>query len=133
MEKWKRFERLTAALHATKVRGAIVKLDDHINGYQIDVSIRIEAGPYKYLHIIECKNRRRRVSRSDVGALILTMEATGANRGTMVSPIGFQSGAKKVAAAKGIDLYTLAEVQEGWERNVLKDMPTPFVRIWRVG
>jgi hypothetical protein len=129
MEKWKRFERLTAALHALQTRGAIVRWNDHINDYQIDVSIRFNIGQSAHLHIIECRDHRRPVSRDDVAAFCVKVEETNARRGTFVSAAGFQSGARTLAKKRGIELFTLEEVTEDWPAQVEVVIPTPFVRI----
>src|SRR5262245_10392338 len=119
MEKWERFERLAAGLHVLQLKGARVKWDDHINGYQIDVSARFGHGPYEYLQIHECRDHRRRVTRDDVAAFVVKVEQTGANKGVFISAVGFQSGARKLAALKGVELFVLAEIPDDWPDRVL--------------
>lgn len=55
--RWRRFERVVAAIHHLETEGAQVAWDDFINGRQFDVTIRFEHGLYKYLSVIECKDR----------------------------------------------------------------------------
>jgi hypothetical protein len=132
MEKWKRFERLAAALHAVQMKGATVKWDDHINGYQVDVSIRFSVGPYHYLHIMECRDHRRAVERDDVAAFVIKVEQTRADRGTFVSASGFQSGARELAALKDIDLFVQSEIPADWPETVLRTIPTPFIGVRQI-
>jgi hypothetical protein len=112
--------------------GAVVKWNDSIEGYQIDVSIRFELGPYQYLHIVECKDHRRRINRDTMWAFAGKVEATRANKGTFISAAGFQSGAKKLAETKSIETFTLKEIPEDWPDSVMAALPTPFPGIRRL-
>ncbi len=49
--KWKKFERLVAAIHSAEQKGASVKWNDAINGRQFDVTIRFKEGFYDYLTV----------------------------------------------------------------------------------
>ena len=53
--------------------------------------------------IIECRRYTTSKQKQEkVAALAYRIKDTGANRGILVSPLGFQEGAKKVGAAEGI-------------------------------
>ena len=53
--------------------------------------------------VVECKRHTtQRVSQALVGSLAFTIHDTGANGGILVSPLGLQEGAKKVAASANI-------------------------------
>jgi hypothetical protein len=133
MKKWKRFERLTAALHVLQLRGGRVRWDETINGYQIDVTVRFETGPERYLMIVECRDRGRAVSRDDLAAFSVKCEETKADKGVMVSATGFQSGAKDLADRKQIDTFVLSELPADWPNKVLVTLPQPFLAVRTVG
>jgi len=109
--KWKRFERLVAGLHhALAPSGAFVTWDDHIDGRQFDITIRFEHVAYRFLTIVECKDCL--VPVGDVEAFVTKSRSAYANKAVIVSSVGFQSGAVKVAAENGIDLYVFEESDE---------------------
>ncbi|MBY0454228.1 MAG: restriction endonuclease [Burkholderiaceae bacterium] len=60
--------------------------------------------------VVECKRHTRSgISQAITGALAWTIQDTGASGGILVSPIGLQEGAKKVAAKAGIIEVVLNE------------------------
>jgi hypothetical protein len=132
MDKWKRFERLTAALHVLRMQGAAVTWNDEINGYQIDVSVRFRFGWYDYLVVVECKDHSRPAERKDIAAFATTIEQTGASKGVFVSAAGFQSGAQDLARLKNIDTFTLTEMPDDWSAAVLATIRTPFLGVRNV-
>lgn len=52
--------------------------------------------------IIECRRKSRRQTQESTAALAWRIQDTGAHGGILVSPMGLQSGAQKVAAAANI-------------------------------
>jgi hypothetical protein len=53
--------------------------------------------------VIECRRyMKSKQNQGQLGKLAFTIRDTGATGGILVSPLGFQEGAKKVAAAEGI-------------------------------
>jgi hypothetical protein len=110
-KKWKKFERVVAAIHVAENSGATVTWNDHINGRQFDVTIRFKFQFYDYLTLIECKDEQARVEVGDVDAFVTKSRDAGANKAIIVSSSGFQSGAKTVAEKHGIELFTLTEIQ----------------------
>jgi hypothetical protein len=109
-KKWKKFERLVAAIHMAENSGATVTWNEHINGRQFDVAIRFKSQFYDYLTLIECKDEQTRVEAEDVDAFVTKSRDAGANKAIIVSSSGFQSGAKIVAENHNLDLYTLTEI-----------------------
>ena len=58
--------------------------------------------------VVECKRHTKAgISQAITGALAFTMQDTGAHGGILVSPLGLQTGAKKVAASANIVEVTL--------------------------
>jgi restriction endonuclease len=127
MPKWKRFERLAAALHVLKMRGAEVAWNEKINGWQVDVAVRFTFGPYRYLQIVECKDRKDPVDQGAVAEFVTKREKTGANKGVMVSASGFQSGAVRLAQEEGIDIFKLSEIEDqDWANRVQSRVLVPY-------
>ncbi len=132
--KWKRFEKITAGIHMLIHRGAVVKFNDSIKGKrtgrdrQVDVSIRTNQGFYDYLTVIECKDKKRRVEMEEVEAFNTKRLDLDAQLGIMVSPVGFQEGAKAAAASgDSIRLFTLTEVKSDWVKILKADvLSLPF-------
>lgn len=52
--------------------------------------------------LVECKQWQSRVSQETVAGFAFRIDDVGASGGVLVSPLGLQSGAKKVAGATGI-------------------------------
>ena len=101
-KKWKKFERVVAAIHVAEHSGATVTWNDHINGRQFDVVIRFKFQFYEYLTLIECRDEQRRVEAGDVDAFVTKSRDAGANKAIIVSSSGFQSGAKTIAERHNI-------------------------------
>ncbi len=108
--KWKKFERLVAALHIAEQKGAKVVWNDIINGRQFDVTVRFKAGLYNYLTVIECKNYTNSVPVRDVEAFITKSNDVNADKSVIVSSNGFQSGAIQVAEKHKVALVTLKKL-----------------------
>ena len=64
-KEWREFEELVEHLHRRLHPGAVIKKNDRILGKdserlrEIDVSIRYELGPSKFLIVVECKRHKR--------------------------------------------------------------------------
>ena len=84
-KKWRKFERLVAAIHVARQNGATVIWNDKINGRQFDVTIRFDAGFYDYLTVIECKNYSTAVKAEKVEAFITKASRAKANKAIMAS------------------------------------------------
>jgi hypothetical protein len=136
-KKWKKFERVVAAIHVAENTGAKVTWDDHINGRQFDVSMRFKFQFYDYLVLIECKDEQQHVKAEDVDAFVTKSRDTGANKAIIVSSSGFQSGAKKVAEKYNIELFTLTEIHNMPEGmltdNIVSVLALLPVGFWKTG
>jgi Restriction endonuclease len=130
-QKWKRFEKLVAAINRAMARGATVKWNDHINGRQFDVTIRFRlADLYDFLTVVECRDEKNRIEATDVEAFVTKSQDSGANKAVMVSASGFQSGAVAVAQKHGIELYTLTQVQSVPD-DLLTNYFIPVLNVYR--
>jgi len=131
INNWKKFERLVAAINATKMNGAEVKWNDKINGRQFDVSIRFKFGNFYYLTVIECKEYKSKIPVEKVEAFITKSNAAKANKAVMVSSSGFQKGAIAVANNNGIELFTLSEKIE-YPKEGLISIVIPAINLFDI-
>src|SRR5712692_1105934 len=130
--KWKKFERLVAAIHAAEMKGARVAWDEKIKGRQFDVVIRFRIGSYDYVTGIECRDKKRPVSAEQVEALVTKSSDAGIDKAVMASSSGFQSGALVVAERHNIGLYTLQTSTEVPE-EIPDSEVIPVLRIHGIG
>ena len=79
----------------------------------VDVDVLAEETHDGIVHRIlcECKNWRTNVPREVVHAFRTVILEAGANRGYVISRVGFQSGAVEAARSTNIELVTFAEFQ----------------------
>jgi restriction system protein len=82
--------------------------------YVIDVVARFSALGAEFVVLVECKHQRRKVERQDVQVLHTKVQSTGAQKGTLFSVAGFQSGAIEYADAHGIALVQMASGDTTW-------------------
>jgi Restriction endonuclease len=102
------------ALQRQDVENLAVEHDAHIQGrtveHQIDVYWRFKVAGVEYQTVVQCKDWQSAVPQGAVFTFACVIDdIPGQPRGIMIARAGFQDGAKKVAAAKGIKLYTLRE------------------------
>lgn len=120
--KWKRFERLVAAIHFAESKGAQIKWDDKIEGRQFDVTVRFKHGLHDYLTVIECKDKDSKVPVGDVDAFVTKSRDVKANHAVMVSSRGYQSGCIPVAERHGIRLLILSEASSAELGQLIKEV-----------
>ncbi len=132
--KWRKFEKLIAAIHTLRMEGAEVTFDDHIHGRrtsrrrQCDITIRFANAFYSFLLVIDGKDWNGPVPIDEVEAFCTKLEDVGADKGIMVSPHGFQEGAIKAAEACRIELFTLTTARTDWTsivRETIRKCPFP--------
>lgn len=111
-KKWRKFERLVAAINKALANGAEVEWNASIQGRQFDVVVRFVVGVYKYLTVIECKDTSNLVPVCDVEAFVTKAKDIGADKAVMVASAGFQSGALKVAERHNIEVFSLSYIDE---------------------
>lgn len=59
--------------------------------------------------IIECRRRNRKLEQEALGGLAYRISDTGAAGGAVVTPVGLQEGAEKIAKAEKITVVKLSE------------------------
>jgi hypothetical protein len=82
--------------------------------HQVDVYYKFRAGPAIHYAIVEVKKRGRSVEQGELFTLhTVITDVPGQPRGIFVSQVGYQSGAKQFALAKGIDTFIIREIERG--------------------
>jgi hypothetical protein len=108
-EKWKTYEEV--ALHLLKRfaehfgvgRFESKQLVAGDSGTEWEIDAKGCAADGSYFIIVECKRHTKtRISQAITGGLAWSIRDAGASGGILVSPLGFQEGAKKVANNSGI-------------------------------
>ena len=130
-KKWKKFERLVAAINKALASGAEVEWNALIQGRQFDVVMRFTVGAYKYLTVIECRDSINSVPVGDVEAFITKSKDVGADKSVMVASKDFQSGALAVAERHNIQLFSLSYVDE-IPPDLLFDEFHPALQIYNI-
>jgi len=105
--KWKKFERIVAAIHMAANRGAIVRWSKKIKGSQFDVAIRSKQGLNDCLTLAECKDYQCPIEAKEVEAFAIKSRRAKADIAVMISSSGHQRRCKKVAKGEKIVFYTL--------------------------
>jgi Restriction endonuclease len=77
------------------------------------VSAKFRIAGAEFLLLIECKCYNKKVSIYDVLAFAQRIDDIGAQKGIMVTKVGYQDGAIKIATSKKIALV-VSENQESW-------------------
>src|ERR1051325_10140254 len=78
------------------------------HNHEIDVSIELHIAGLTILILVECKYYKNKVEISDILEFAQRIDDISANKGVLVSTVGFQPGAIKVADGYGIALVTTA-------------------------
>lgn len=92
----------------------------------IDVVAKETSQGIETLIISECKNWKTNVPREIVHAFRTVMHEIGANRGYIISRVGFQVGAYEAAEATNINLVTFQQFQERYFEKWYRG------RLWQV-
>ena len=80
------------------------------HAHQIDVSIEFNIADLSLLILFECKHYKNRVAIGDILEFAQRIDDIGAQKGVVVTTVGFQEGAVKVADGYGIALVITAPV-----------------------
>lgn len=80
--------------------------------HKIDVFAVFEFGGQKYKTIVECKYWKSNVKKEQVATLLGILADIGAEKGIIVSKIGFQAGARRLASYTNVELVTYDELRQ---------------------
>lgn len=112
--RWQEYQDEAAGLFSSL--GLEVRTDERLEGvrgvHSADVVVRSRRAGLEQLWVVECKWRRRRVEKLHVTALAEIVRDVGADRGILLSEVGFQSGAVRMAYRSNVTLTSLAELRE---------------------
>ena len=143
---WRRFERVVAVLHDLQLGspGVRVAHDTKVQGssgadHQIDVLVEIDAGAKTEKFIVSCKQfARTKVKKSHILEWAGIRDDVGASGAAVVASVGYQKGAKLVAAHQGIHLWRLTEVgSDSWSprqepRAIALPIPIQGTDTWAI-
>jgi hypothetical protein len=76
---------------------------------EVDISFETSIAGARLLCVVECKCYGRSVSADEVEEFHSKLDDIGAHKGIMVTTVGFQAGAVRVAEGRGIALALLTE------------------------
>ena len=85
------------------------KIESDDGTYQIDVIAEYTALGAKNVILIECKKHSNSVKRDVVTNLHAKLQSLGANKGIIISTVGFQRGAVQYAEKHGIALWQICD------------------------
>lgn len=71
---------------------------------QLDIYWRFKVAGLEHKVVVDCKNYSKKVAVEDIRNLAFVVADIGATKGVMVTTIGYQKGAEKVAEKHSIDL-----------------------------
>ncbi|WP_282046655.1 restriction endonuclease [Roseibium album] len=127
-ETWQELEEMVAAilLECGMESTRTVNLKLPRGSVDVDVVAKETNDGIQNLIICECKNWRTNVPRDIVHAFRTVMNEIGANRGYIISRVGFQAGAYEAAEATNISLVTFQEFQEHYFTKWYK------TRVWQI-
>jgi len=112
--RWQEYQEEAAALFRSL--GLEATTDERLDGvrgvHDVDVVVRSRRAGLEQLWVVECKWRRRRIDKSHVGVLAEIVRDVGADRGVLLSEVGFQAGAVRMAYKRNVTLTSLAELRE---------------------
>ena len=78
--------------------------------HTVDVCVKGRVGSASFLWIIECKLWKNRIPKEKVLALYSVVQDVGADRGYLLSEVGFQSGATDATTNTNIKLVSMASI-----------------------
>jgi len=80
--------------------------------YEIDVLAEYEGDLHHDKVVIECKHHKKPIGRDPIMKVSHILQDSECNKGIVVSPSGFTSGAREIATQKGIDLMDRSDLPE---------------------
>lgn len=122
MSDWKNYQ--ISAAHLFSSLGFISKIEETILGargkHQVDVWVIGNTNGIDFKWVVECKYWRHRIPKEKVMALISIVQDIGADRGFLLSEIGFQSGAIQAAQKSNVTLTSLANLKNQVNESLIR-------------
>lgn len=111
---WKEFQEETANIF--RAAGCKAEIEAKVNGvrgsHKVDVYVTFTKYGIDCSWVIECKNWNSNVPKEKVAALQGIVSDIGADKGVIISKLGFQSGAIKLARSSNITLTSLEDLKD---------------------
>jgi hypothetical protein len=119
MKHWQQYQEEAAALF--RLLGLDPKTEARVTGvrgeHDIDVYVTGSLHGIKFTWVVECKAWQSNIPKEKVMALAAIVEDIGADRGFLLSEIGFQSGAIRQASKRNITLTSIQDLKETVDAN----------------
>lgn len=100
------------------------KVEETIEGvrgaHNIDVWVTGEVHGISFRWVVECKHWKRNIPKEKVMALISIVQDVGADRGFLLSEIGFQSGAIRAAHKSNVTLTSIADLKNEAQESLVE-------------
>ena len=111
---WQHYQERAAAVFERL--GCSVAVDAKVKGarsvHQVDVLVRFSGWGLPQVWVVECKYLKRRVNKAAVAAFKSIVEDIGADKGFLLSEVGFQTGAVSAANLTNLSLLSLQSLDE---------------------
>ena len=121
-DSWKKYQDEAAAFFRSL--GFEAKTEEVIEGvrgkHNIDVFVVGEVHAIPFSWVVECKRWQNNIPKEKVMALISIVQDVGANRGFLLSEVGFQSGAIRAAQKSNVTLTSIADLKNGAKESLLE-------------
>lgn len=118
--EWKEYQEEAASFFRSL--GLDASTDVTIEGvrttHDIDVLVKAHHVGFEITWLVECKHWKTRVSKLHVLALREIVSDVGADRGILLSEVGFQSGAFEAARLTNVQVTSLAEISSTAKNDI---------------
>ena len=120
MNAWKEYQEDTAIYFRSLGLDASteVTLKGVRTTHDVDVLVKSYHIGFNITWIVECKNWKTKVSKLHVLALREIVSDVGADRGILLSEVGFQSGAKEAANLTNVIVTSINEMRENTSSSI---------------
>ncbi len=117
---WKEYQIEAAALFRSMGFEATIEavIEGARGKHEIDVWVVGSVHGVQCKWVVECKDWKTNVPKEKALALIAIVQDVGADRGFLLSEVGFQSGALRVAQNTNITLTSIADLRESAQQSL---------------
>jgi hypothetical protein len=115
---WKGFEKFVAKMYSDNadvvVQHNVTMIGKYGDKRQIDVLVTQKSKLHTYQTLIECKFLKEdKVDRGVIDILAASVEDLNANKGAIITTVGYEAGAIEYAKGKNIDIFIVRNVLDG--------------------